>query len=116
MIDGFVARSVSEYKKPDELLLVTPTAITFDNVRRYRFREATNLASFLIQLELRQVLECHAMYGNHHLPPHLPNLKTPVANPMSHPASRISHRASQLGLDQCRHSFRASAVLQRKQC
>src|SRR5438876_11148069 len=92
MIDGFVARSMSEYKKPNELLLVTPTAITLDNVRRYRFRGATNLAGFLVHLELRQVLECHAMHGNRYLPRQLPNLKIPVAHP--HLASRIPHHNS----------------------
>src|SRR6266516_6075797 len=85
MIDGFIAGRMSEYKKPNELQLVTATAVSFDNVRGYRFRGAANLAALFIHLELRQVLECHAMHSNRHLSRQLPNL---------HPGSRIQHHSS----------------------
>src|SRR6266498_3560041 len=87
MIDGFIAGTMSEYEKSNELLLVTSPAVALDNVRGYRFRGAANLASLLVHLELRQVLECHAMHSNRHLSRQLPNLKISIA----HRASRIPH-------------------------
>src|SRR5438874_12202614 len=92
MIDRFVAGSMSEYKKPDELLLVTPPGVALDNVRGYRFRGAPNLAALLVHLELRQVLERHAMHGSCCFTRQLPNLKISVA----HCVSRISHLASRI--------------------
>src|SRR5206468_4633517 len=92
MFDGFIARRMREYKKSNEPLLVTATAVALDNVRRHRFRGAPNLAGFLVHLEVRQVLECHAMHGNRYLSRQLPNLKFSVA----HPASRIPCLASRI--------------------
>src|SRR5262249_28210490 len=92
MIDGFIAGSMSEYKEPNEFLLVSSTAVTLDNVRRYRFRGAANLAGFLVHLELRQALQCHAMHGNRRLSRQLPNLKISIA----HSASRILQLASRI--------------------
>src|SRR5881392_1402702 len=92
MIDSFITGSMSEYKKPNELLLVTSPAVAFDNVRGYRFRGAANLASLLVHLELRQVLECHAMHSNRHLSRQLPNLKISIA----HRASLILHLVSHI--------------------
>src|SRR5216117_1009932 len=97
MIDGFIAGRMSEYKKPNELLLVTATAVSFDNVRGYRFRGAANLAALFIHLELRQDLECHAMHSNRHLSRQLPNLEISIAHSASrilHPGSRIQHHSS----------------------
>src|SRR6266481_2136170 len=90
MLDGFIAGSMSEYKKPNELLLVTATTIAFDNVRGYRFCGPANLASLLVHLELRQVLKCHAMHSNRDLSGQLPNLKLSIA----HSVSRFLHLAS----------------------
>src|SRR5437867_11398947 len=92
MIDGFIAGTMSEYEKSNELLLVTATAVALDNVRGYRFRRAANLAALFIHLELRQVLECHAMHSNRHLSCQFPNLKISIA----HRASRILHLASRI--------------------
>src|SRR6266487_4228859 len=94
MIDGFIAGRMSEYKKPNELQLVTATAVSFDNVRGYRFRGAANLAALFVHLELRQVLECHAMHTNRHLSRQLPNLEISIAHsPIPHPVPRIPHPA-----------------------
>src|SRR5439155_10957470 len=92
MIDSFITGSMSEYKKPNELLLVTATAVALDNVGGYRFRRAANLAALFIHLELRQVLECRAMHSNRHLSRQLPNLKISIA----HRASRILHLVSHI--------------------
>src|SRR5207247_974397 len=92
MIDGFIAGTMSEYKKPNELLLVTATAVALDNVRGYRFRRAANLAALFIHLELRQVLECHAMNSNRHLSRQRPNLEISIA----HRGSRILHLVSHI--------------------
>src|SRR5882724_8043748 len=97
MLDGFIAGSMSEYKKSNELLLVTATAVAFDNVRGYRFRGAANLASLLVHLELRQVLKCHAMHSNRDLSRQLPNLEISIAHSRSRIlrlASRITHHSS----------------------
>src|SRR4030095_6195871 len=92
MIDGFVAGCMSEYKKPNEFLLVSSTAVTLDNVRTYRFRGAANLACFFVHLELRQLLQCHAMHGSRYLSRQLPNLKISIA----HSASRIPQLGSRI--------------------
>src|SRR5436190_4740809 len=92
MIDGFIAGSMSEYKKPNELLFVTSAAVALDNVRGYRFYGAANLATLLIHLELRQVLECHAMHSNRDLLCQLPNLEISI----THSTSRILYLASRI--------------------
>ena len=53
VLDGFIARRMSEHKKPNELLLVTSTAEALDNVRGYRLRGAPDLATFFEHLEFR---------------------------------------------------------------
>jgi hypothetical protein len=50
---------MSEYKKPNEFLLITATPVALHDVRG-----AADLASLLEHLELRQVLECHAMHSD----------------------------------------------------
>src|SRR6516165_10877096 len=90
MIDGFIAGSMSKSKKPNELLLVTSTTVALENVRGCRFRGAANLAALLIRLELRRVLECHAMHSSRFLWRQLPNLKISIAH------SRIVYLASRI--------------------
>src|SRR6266513_1703082 len=92
MIDGLVAGTMSEYKKSNELLLVTATAVALDNVGGYRFRGAADLASLLVHLELGQVLERHAMHSNRYFSRQLPNLEIAIA----HSGSRILHLASRI--------------------
>src|SRR2546421_1833443 len=87
MIDRFIAGGVSENKKANKLLLVAAAPIAFDNVRTDRFHGAANLTGLLEHLELGQLLDCHAMHINRHLPRQLPNLKVPI----THLASRIPH-------------------------
>src|SRR5207247_11038081 len=91
MIDGFIAGTMSEYEKSNELLLVTSTAVALDNVRGYRFRRAANLAAFFIHLEPRQGLECHAMYSNRHLSPQRPNLEISIAHRGCRTLHLVSH-------------------------
>src|SRR5438552_6449184 len=103
MINGFITGRMSEYKEPNELLLVTSPAVALDDVRRYRFSGASNLATFLIHLELWQVLERHAMHSNRYLSRQLPNFKISIAHRVSripYPVSRISHSASQFVFEQ----------------
>src|SRR5438552_18902868 len=110
MIDGFITGRMSEYKEPNELLLVTSPAVALDDVRRYRFSGASNLATLLIHLELWQVLERHAMHSNRYLSRQLPNFKISIA----HRVSRIPHSASQFVFEQNPggSSFCSLAVLQ----
>src|SRR5438128_7495237 len=89
MFDGFITGRMREYKKSNELLLVTATAVSLDNVRGHGFRGASNLATLLIHLELWQVLERHAMHSNRYLSRQLPNFKISIA----HRVSRIPHLA-----------------------
>src|SRR5437016_13767551 len=91
MINGFITGRMSEYKEPNELLLVTSPAVALDDVGSYGFSGASNLATFLIHLELWQVLERHAMHSNRYLSRQLPNFKMSIA----HCVCRISHPASQ---------------------
>src|SRR5438132_8687724 len=97
MLDSFIARRMSEHKKPNELLLVTSAAEALDDVRAYRLCGATNLATLFEHLELRQFLKRRAMYNNRYLPRQLPNLKISIthsASCTSNPASCISHHSS----------------------
>src|ERR1041384_4099712 len=97
MIDGFITGSMSEYKKPNELLLITTTAIALDDICRDRFRRTPNLANLFVHLKLRQVLERHTMHGNRYLSRQLPNLKISIAHSASqilHLTSRIPHHSS----------------------
>src|SRR5262245_2373176 len=88
---------MSEHKKPNELLLIASTAEALDNVRGYRLRGATDLATFFKHLKLRQLLKRRLMYSDRYLPRQFPNLEVSVAHSVSRIpplAPRIAHHSS----------------------
>src|SRR6476620_9469480 len=86
---------MSEHKKTNEFLFIASTTEALDNVRGYRFRRATNLAGFLVHLELRQVLECHAVHSTRYVSRQFPNLKISIAHCVSRSLQpRIPHHNS----------------------
>ncbi len=117
MIDGFIARSMREYKKSNELLLVTATAVALDNIRSISIspsgesgwlpRTSRTSASSGVSCDARQSLFPAPASKSQDLDSSFPH----PASCASHPASRITVRprsAQAFVLSACHTAMKAT--------